>query len=62
MAYAQSLVDDLRNQDLSNSEIKDLLRNQKNIKSWISNVYKKVLSPEQFKKFMKYTYLYLMEV
>lgn len=62
MAYAQSLVDDLRNQDLSNNEIKDLLRNQKNIKSWIYNVYKKVLSPEQFKKFMKYTYLYLMEV
>jgi hypothetical protein len=60
MAYAQSLVDDLRNQDLNDDEIKELLRNQKNIKSWIYDVYKKVLSPEQFKKFMSYTYLYLM--
>ena len=60
LKQAQSLVDDLRNQDLNDDEIKELLRNQKNIKSWIYDVYKKVLSPEQFKKFMSYTYLYLM--
>jgi hypothetical protein len=60
MAYAQSLVDDLRDKDLSDSEIKDMLRNQSKIQSWIYNVHKKVLNPKQFNKFMSYVYEYLM--
>ena len=60
MAYAQSLVDDLRDKDLSDNEIKDMLRNQSKIQSWIYNVHKKVLTPKQFNKFMSYVYEYLM--
>jgi len=59
MAYAQSLVDDLHNQGYSNEEIENLLRNEKNIESWIYRLHKKVLNQQQFKKFMKYVYLYL---
>ena len=60
MAYAQSLVDDLRDKDLNDDEIKDMLRNQSKIQSWIYNVHKKVLTPKQFNKFMSYVYDYLM--
>jgi hypothetical protein len=60
MAYAQSLIDDLRNQDFNDDEIKDLLKNQKQVSSWIFDVHKKVLTPQQFKKFMSYCYQYLM--
>ena len=60
MAYAQSLVDDLRDKDLNDDEIKDMLRNQSKIQSWIYNIHKKVLTPKQFNKFMSYVYDYLM--
>lgn len=59
MAYAQSLIDDLHNNGYDNSEIENFLRKEKNIKSWIHNVYKQVLDDGQYKKFMKYVYLYL---
>lgn len=62
MAYAQSLVDDLHNQGYNNEEIENMLKEPKNIKSWIYNIYKKVLNQEQYKKFMKYVYLYLKNI
>lgn len=58
MAYAQSLVDDLQNQGYSKGEIKNLLKEPETIQSWIYNIYKKVLNQEQYRKFMKYVYLY----
>ncbi len=59
MAYAQSLVDDLHNQGLSNEEIETFLREPENIESWIYDLHKKVLNKEQYRKFMKYVYLYI---
>jgi hypothetical protein len=59
MAYAQSLIDDLRDKGHDDVEIENFLRNEKNINSWIHNVYKQVLDKKQYKKFMKYVYLYL---
>jgi hypothetical protein len=61
MAYAQSLVDDLLNNGHTQEEIMNLLKHEKKIQSWIHNVYKKVLDEKQYKKFMKYVYMYLLE-
>jgi hypothetical protein len=58
MAYAQSLIDQLTQQGLTKSEIGEKIRTQKDIKSWIWNVYSKVLSVDEMKRFLKYVYQY----
>lgn len=58
MAYAQSLIDQLSDQGLSKEEIKVKITQQKEINSWIWNVYSKILNASEMKRFMKYVYLY----
>jgi hypothetical protein len=58
MAYAQTFIDHLVQQKLSKQEIKDKLTYQKDIKSWVFNIYKKVLDEKEMKRFMKYVYEY----
>jgi len=59
MAYAHSLVNDLMDQGHNKEEITDILKHEKNIKSWIHQVHKKYLDPNKYKKFMKYAYEYI---
>lgn len=58
MAYAQTFIDHLVQSGLDKEEIKIKLINQKDINSWIFNIYKKILDEKEMKRFMKYVYLY----
>jgi len=58
MAYAQSLIDQLVEQGKSKDDILQLLNNPKDIKSWVWDVYKKVLNAKQMKRFKKYLWGY----
>jgi len=58
MAYAQTLIDHLTQQGLTKSEIGEKIRTQNEIKSWVWNVYSKVLDAEEMKRFLKYVYQY----
>ena len=61
MAFANSFVVDLTSQGKTKDEILGLLRNEKYINQWIFQVYKQFVSKKDFKKFIKYVYLYLQE-
>lgn len=58
MAYAQTLLDHLADQGLGKEEILKKIQGGEEIKSWVWNVYSKVLDPEQMKLFRKYLYQY----
>lgn len=58
MAYAQTFIDHLTQQGLTKSEIKEKLTNQRDTKSWIFNIYKKILDEKEMKRFMKYSFQY----
>lgn len=58
MAYAQTFIDHLVQSGLDKEEIKIKLINQKDINSWVFNIYKKILDEKEMKRFMKYVYLY----
>jgi len=59
MAYARSLIDDLINNGYTKEEIKDGLRNKKQLDTWIHMVYKKYVDIKKYRTFLKYAYLYL---
>jgi hypothetical protein len=58
MAYAQTLIDHLVSQNLSKKEIEEKLKSHKDIRSWVFNIYKKLLNEKEMKRFMKYLYQY----
>jgi hypothetical protein len=58
MAYAQTLLDHLSQQGFSHDEIGEKIRNMKDIKSWVWNVYSKILDGSEMKRFLKYLYQY----
>jgi hypothetical protein len=58
MAYAQSMIDQLTAQGMDKDEIESKIKNPRDIKSWIWNVYKQVLDPKQMKRFLKYVFQY----
>ena len=59
MAYANTLLDHLKDQGLSKEEIKDRITRQ-DFKSWVWKVYSQVLKDdrENMNRFMKYLYEY----
>lgn len=58
MAYAQTLIDHMVQKGFDKEQIKSALINRKEIKSWVWNVYSKVLDESEMKRFMKYVYQY----
>lgn len=58
MAYAQTLIDHMTSQGLNKSEISREIKNPSNIKSWVWNVYSRILDEKEMKSFLKYVYEY----
>jgi len=62
MAYAQSMVDQMKAKGLSKAQMLDSIKDTKKTETWVHDIYKKVLTPKEMQKFMKYVYLYINEV